>query len=279
MAHDRTAYFSRNCDIYSYTIPDDKWAKLREYKYYNFAMVIVSGNLFAVGGKCSCSVNSTTTTRAVQCVTNLFKKLPPMLESRERPVVVATTSHLVVAGECDHYLSVEVLDRDTLQWSYASSPRKVPISSSLSNVILNSMMLCHGVLYLSQNNVVSSCSVEELIKSCKSASVNGSDDSGSVWTRLCDIPVPFRTTLATLRGQVLSVGGSFDSFGDNPSRDIFSYDPWTNSWSSVGEIPTPRPAALVAILPSNELMVVGGYEGETENALECNITEVAKTAF
>ena len=69
------------------------------------------------------------------------------------------------------------------------------------------MTLCGGYLYLSQDNTIFSCSVEELLKSCKPASTNSSD-GGSVWTTLTDIPVPYGATLATLRGHVLAIGGS-----------------------------------------------------------------------
>ena len=46
--------------------------------------------------------------------------------------------------------------------------------------------------------------------------------------------------------------------GGNPTGAIHCYDVTTNSWSVIGEMPTPSSCALIAVLPSNELVVIGG---------------------
>ena len=113
------------------------------------------------------------------------------------------------------------------------------------------MTTCCGWLYLADDeNGVFSCSVEDLLKSTNSS------DGGSVWTRLARIPVEEASTLATLRGRVLAIGG--DDGADNPTGAIHCYDVATNSWSVIGEILTPRSNVLTAVLPSNELVLVGG---------------------
>ena len=79
-----------------------------------------------------------------------------------------------------------------------------------------------------------------------------------MWTTLADIPVWY-SSLATLRGRVLAIG---EKDGGNPTGAIHCYDAATNSWSAVGSMPTPRYYALTAVLPSNELVVVGGWSAE-----------------
>ena len=106
-----------------------------------------------------------------------------------------------------------------------------------------------GCIYLaSSDNKVFSCPVEDLLKSTNSS------EGGSVWTRLANIPAPEKSTLATLRGCVLAIGVE-DGF--NPTGTIHCYDADTNSWSVIGEMPT---QVLITVLPSNELVVVGGVD-------------------
>ena len=148
--------------------------------------------------------------------------------------------------------TIEVLNTKTFQWSTASSLPKA--------VRYPKMTTCGGCIYLaSRHNEVFLCSVEDLLKS-----TNSSDCS--VWTRLANIPAPMRSTLATLRGRVLAIGGQD---GDNPTGAIHCYDVATNSWSVIGEMPTPRYLVLTAVLPSNELVVVGGYARHTTEIASC----------
>ena len=67
-----------------------------------------------------------------------------------------------------------------------------------------------------------------------------------MWTELAAVPVSYYSSLVTLRGCVLAIGGTDDLF-----------DVTTNSWSVRGEMPT-RSDVLAAVLPSNDLVVVGG---------------------
>lgn len=119
--------------------------------------------------------------------------LHPMPTKRLRPTTASTPTHLVVAGgssfEYDDLATctVEVLDTVTLQWSTASSlPEAVSIPQ---------MILCGECFYVSDDDSIFCCSVEEFLKSLKSNGV-------SVLSRLTSIPVHF-SSLATLRGHVL----------------------------------------------------------------------------
>ena len=80
---------------------------------------------------------------------------------------------------------------------------------------------------------------------------------------IADTPVTFSSWVA-LHGRLLAVGGR-DS-DDKQTTAIHMYNPTTNSWEVISHMATPRQRCLVAVLPHNELMVVGGWtpDGKTD---------------
>ena len=70
---------------------------------------------------------------------------------------------------------------------------------------------------------------------------------------------------ASLHGRLLAVGGK-DS-DDKKTTAIHMYNTTTNTWEVISHMTTPRSQCLVAVLPHNQLMVVGGYtlNGETDS--------------
>ena len=132
------------------------------------------------------------------------------------------------------------------------------------------MTLCGRLLYVSNNSTVFCCSVEDLLESCRPPSFvyNSKQGSSTVWTRLADIPVPCRSTPETVKGRVLAVGGNNAPFDSKPTGAIHCYDVATNSWSVIGEMPTPRGAALTAVLPNDTLLVV------RQNDAICSVAEI-----
>ena len=249
VVHGSTAYFSRFRDVYSYTVLENKWTKLLPCKYDRFAMAVINDAVTTIGGwNRRCVMTNTLLSFSGS---SWEEVLPPMPTKRRHAAAANTGTHLVVAGGIGHIrdhirdhidmATVEVLNTETLQWSTASS-----LPEAVSNP---RMTTCGGCLYLADNeNNVFSCSVEDFLKSTNSS------DGGSVWTRLASIPTPWWSCLATLRGHVLAIGGA-DSRSriSNRTGAIHCYDVATNSWSVVGEMPTPRSGVLTAVLPSNEL--------------------------
>ena len=266
VVHGNTAYFSQRNSVYSYTLSQDKWTQLKQCKYPYFSMAVVNNQLTTIGGR----RGDYTATNTLLCLSRSSSEmkweelLPPMPTSQMFSAAVTTPTHLIVAGGetglGDALSVVETLDTNTLQWS--------SVSSSPEALHAHNMTLCNGQLYLSKHSKIFSCSVEELLKSRKPASTNS---SGSVWTNLTDIPVPYWASLTTLRGQVLAIGGSDKWDGGRPTGAIHQYNRSTNSWSVIEEMPTPRERPLVAVLPSHELIVVGG--------LYCNVTEIASSTY
>ena len=50
VVHERTAYFSVQERVFSYTVSVDKWTKLPECKFELFGLAVVKGKLTAIGG-------------------------------------------------------------------------------------------------------------------------------------------------------------------------------------------------------------------------------------
>ncbi|MCG8625843.1 MAG: hypothetical protein MJE68_28085, partial [Proteobacteria bacterium] len=78
---------------------------------------------------------------------------------------------------------------------------------------------------------------------------------GSPWNRIADLPVRYSTAVS-LHGRLLAIGGK-DSKGQ-PTTAVHMYQPTTNSWEVISHMTTPRYLCLSAVLPDNQLMVVGG---------------------
>ena len=257
-----TAYFSSGYNVYSYTVSENKWTKLPQCKYRYFAMAVLNDALTTMGGShTQGGTDSEVNTLLSLSGSSWEEVLPPMPTKREGPAAANTPTHLVVAGGSvkGGIATVEVLNTKTLQWSTANS---LP-----ETVCFPQMTTCGGCLYLADDDSnVFLCSVEDLLKSTNSS------DGDSVWTRLASIPVEEDSTLATLRGRVLAIGGMDDD--DGVTGAIHCYDVATNSWSVIGEIPTPRYQVLAAVLPSNELVVVGGCD-EPEDC--CSTLEIGSS--
>ena len=176
------------------------------------------------------------------------------LSDHTHAAAIVTPTHLVVAGGSRSRIgngiaNVEVLNTETLQWSTA---RSLPEAVGYPQ-----MTTCGGRLYLAYDDCILSCSVGALLNSSDGGYLLSrvTNVLMPVWTRLASIS-DAGSTLATLRGRVLAVGGIDGP--SNRSRSIHCYDVATDSWSVIGEMPTPRTRVLTAVLPSNELVVVGG---------------------
>ena len=269
VVHGNTAYFSRGNSVYSYVLSQNEWTKLKRCKCQHFSMAVIFNQLTAIGGQCDGSDSATNTLLCLTMSSSETKweeLFPPMPTPRVQSAAVTIPNHLIVAGGQTKLFgaalsAVETLDTNTFQWS--------SVSSSPEPLEYPNMTLCNGQLYLSKDSKIFSCSMEELLKSCKPASINRINGD-SVWTQLADIPAPYWASLTTLRGQVLTIGGSDQQLYGTPIGAIHQYNNNTNSWSVIGEVPTPRARPLVAVLPSHELVVVGGFG--------CAVTEIASSA-
>ena len=50
-------------------------------------------------------------------------------------------------------------------------------------------------------------------------------------------------------------------FGESPSRTVYIYKTITNSWEVISQMLVPRSYCFAVTLPTNKVMVVGGFSG------------------
>ena len=95
-------------------------------------------------------------------------------------------------------------------------------------------------------------SVSVLIQSCSSRFTAG------LWNRVAEPPVR-DTTCVSIHGRLLTIGGKDSNV--EPITAIHIYNPTTNSWEVINHMKTPRWDCIAAVLPNNQLIVVGGKTG------------------
>ena len=125
--------------------------------------------------------------------------------------------------------------------------------------LLHSATICQDHIYLLgyggsiEPSSMLVCSLADLLQSCRSQS----GARLNVWHKLSSLHDQ-SSSCATLCGQLLAVGGCDDTFR-NHTATILLYNPATNSWEVISHMPPAQSYTLVAVLPGNKLMVVGGY--------------------
>ena len=65
-----------------------------------------------------------------------------------------------------------------------------------------------------------------------------------------------RSTCAAVKGELFAFGG-LDA-NNRKTSDVYAYSLTTNTWDMVSSMPTAQYDRLVAVLPNNEIMAVGG---------------------
>lgn len=257
---DETSYFSYEHKIYSFTIADNKWTQLPLCEYKDFSMAVIEHNLTTIGGKIDLPGTETNTLLSL-IPGHVWKEvLPPMPTSRVQPAAITTQTHLVVTGGYQQSFcgsdSVEILDLNTKQWF---------IASCLPESIMHpQMVLCENYLYLSKCSSVFSCSLDDLLRTCKPPHVKSAHDK-SVWKILADTPLKFGVSLAARGSYLLAIGG----IDDTPTAAIHCYNKLTNSWNEIGQLTTPLSFALATVLPSSEMVVVGGSRKDSARSYLC----------
>ena len=260
--------------VFAYNSTSHKWSELPmcPYHMYGFSIAVVNSLLTAIGGKIP---NLQVTNSLLSLTDSKWKEhFPPMPTKRWFSTTVWSSSSLVVAGgigERDNDLrTVEVMDTETLQWSTASSfPH--PLCSATATLCGDKLYMLGGWVQSARSKSVFTCSLATLIQSCQPQSLGGQLKTLSlarrpkVWHQLADTPYTL-SRCVSLQGQLLSVGGQ-DSDIKRKATAVHMYNTTTDSWEIISHMVTPRSRCLVAVLPHNELMVVGGYtpDGVTDS--------------
>ena len=147
----------------------------------------------------------------------------------------------------------------TKQWSTAAALPQLVVSAPA--------VVCGDQIYILGETSVYTCSVTILTQP-QSSSISG------IWSEVAAPPV-VETTCVSIHGRLLIIGGKPGS-NKKPTTaiHIHVYNPTTDSWEVTSHMGTPRWQCIAAVLPNNQLMVVGGCIGKMNNT-ETNSTELA----
>ena len=238
------------------------WSKLPDNTYFNPSLAIVGNVLVSVGGQgmFECTNSILSLTRRGLGGKRVFPNMPT---ARCDSVSVTTGNYLIVAGGYNgrRYLdTVEVMEVPSEQWVTACSlPRPFGQMSAT---------ICGDVLYLGggyddsgdSTKSLLSCSVFELVSSRPGTSGGDSGEEREereIWRESSDLPLTV-TSLVTLGGRVLAVGGSENSEID--SADVYSLESETRSWRLISHLVNARSQCLAAVVPGARVVVVGGWQ-------------------
>ena len=187
---------------------------------------------------------------------------PPMPTPRCSPAVATYNQWLVVAGgRGDGYLNdlaaVEVLDTDNHQWLSASS-LPVKCSHVTTAILQDELYLVGGTL-----NKTLVANLPDIIHSSTSATTKP-------WHTLPAPPLE-RSATITVHGALLTVAGCHGNDYSTASTAIHVYQPATNSWSKVGDLPSPRAYCACTVLHSGELLVAGGEDSNGKRTARVDV--------
>ena len=249
-----SAYFLHmHGDICSYDSFSKKWRKLPKCPHEYCGLAVVNGLLTAVGGYMP---DLESTNKLLSLQTKWKEVFPPMPTMRSSMTTVTTEGHLIVAGGCrpavGNLTTVEVMDTKALVWSAVAS-LPYPCIRSSGTICGDRFYMLGGENNIRMTKSVLTCSLTELLRSSSSSSLS------SIWHRVADVPA-YYSTCAAVNGELLAVGGCDKS--EEPRDAINKYNQTTNSWDLISSMSTARFDCLVAVLPTNEMMVVGGNDGK-----------------
>ena len=260
-------------EIYSYDATSDSWSQLPHCIHEGGPIAIINGLLTTIGGGSFFTLSNELFSLTGEGRGRRWtKKFPPMPTWRKLMTALCTGATLIVAGGTGvggRVLStVEVMNTETHQWSTAADlPQPMCIAS---------VTVCGDQLYMlggfTQNvtatKVVYTCSVRILLQSCVRYPQEGAAliDEVSIWRRITDLPVT-ASTCEFFHGRLLVIGGHTGLL--KHSTAIYIYNSTTNSWEIISHMTTGRRCCFTAVLPDNQLMVVGGsIDGDETDSVE-----------
>ena len=257
---DQFAYFTPyGCNVvYSYQWSTAKWEELPESPYYDSGLVIIDGELTAVGGS---RTNELFTLRKGQWV----EYYPPMNIKCSSPAVVSTSDgdYIVVIGGStggDWTTTVDVFHVRTRIWhELVYLPPSLPQPSAT---------ICDNKLHLiGRDGTGYSCSLQALLSSDQPLNI-------IKWTPLPQAPVE-ESTAATLCGQLVIIGELKQEDTVYVMQDIPPVNPIhqlvNGQWVKIGSMSDGRNMCLVVSPSPDKMMIVGGLEGgkSTNRVEEC----------
>ena len=244
-----TNYIVMEYDIYS-----GRWATLSPYRARAFAMTAINNQLLLVGG------DEHGDESKLMGVWEADQKAwthpyPEMLSAHSFCSAVVYNEWLVVAGGYTQVCmmsTVEVLDISTKQW-YIGPSAPVAWRSMKTAVVGDTGYFMGGWDITSRTEKVYRLCIQTLIShiNLKKAPSEGQN----IWSEIPGLQL-VKSTPLSINGLLLAVGGRNKE--DQVVTAIHLYQPNTEEWVKVGDLPSARYQCTCAKIAGNELLVAGG---------------------
>ena len=293
-----TIYFSDYGEyIYAFHIQEKKWSKIHANGKCNYAIAIIEGMLTTIGGSrkgdglhdnslYSLLSNDTETQKWVQYY-------PPLKSSQQFPaaavykdkfvIVCSTTSNTSYTLHSLNFSGTSSVSQshDSTELLYLTQGQKqwltveglqFPYSKGSAIIIDDALYLLpkQNSLGLREEKSVLSCSVKDLL---------AYDGRELEWRHHAEPPM-FASGYAAVSGRLLAFGGQEGNdqylHSKKTTNNVYQYDPESDSWQVIGQMPNARSHACVTVLPNNKLLVVGG--SIMSNTLEPVATTIIDSA-
>ena len=243
------------------------WSTPPNSRHTYFSLAVIDGLLTCVGGSSGGSYTNT-----LHSLTGGGRKrqwsevFPPMPTAHSDTASVTTEQALVVAGGCavrKNLDTVEVMTIATKQWTTAQHlPHPFGVISG--TICGDQLYLGGGFIEVGEaSKSILTCSLTDLLPH-QSLGVRVYTlflaTNPGVWREIKNLPVT-ESTLTTLGGHLLAIGGRSDAH--DPTADVHHYDHQTDSWHVISMMKNKRYVSLSAVLPEDQLLVVGGFGSKT----------------
>ena len=255
--------------ILMYNSKTGNWTVLPECPKKDFSVAVVNRLPTAIGGAHSFTPTKTLLSLSHSRLLGIsrqkwIEKFPPMTYYHRIPAVVTTDTSLIVAGgpgegPDEEKALVEVMDTKTLRWSIVASLPHPQWQATAT--------ICGGTLYIGggwstsgATKSVLMCEVNDLLQSATTQlqSPLGRSCASQVWREIAELQ-HIGSSLITLRGQLLAIGGCVTVSGEGETSEVRQYDVTTNSWNVISHMTKTRHQFFAAVLPNDRVMVVGGW--------------------
>ena len=265
VSHDKMAYFNPWGSTAVYQFEEDQWTALPECPHYWSALTVVNEQLTTVGGRHGRYGGGPTNSLASLTGEGKDRKwvehFPRMPTSRWGLAAVCRGTSLIAAGGRGGgrvLRTVEVMDTESLQWTLVN-PLPHPMWEASIAVSQEKVYLLGGEDQNGRTLSVFTCST--LQTQPLDAQLEKIANQMTEWHQVADAP-HYGSTAVCVGEVLLAIGGQ--SAAGEVTSAIAAYNPTSDSWEDIGHMTTPRFLPLVALLPSNELIVAGGFGGATK---------------
>ena len=247
--------------VHMYETRSDQCSVLPPCPVWGFGLGQLSGKLVTVGGRDGRGAFVNHVYTYVQETQQWEKSIPPMPTPRWWPTVITYNSSIAVCGGYEGDRVVEVFNNENAQW-HTAAPLPVACVYMQLTIIRDTCYLGGQGGRLNAGKSIMCASLPSLFQSSSPQEQQTSAQEQPVWTMLPDMPL-HHSALANMGGALLALGGH-ETTSSPPSDIIYAYSASTKAWLTIASLPQACSGATAELLPSGEVMLIGGVDSKGE---------------